>query len=240
MNLKEILIRSLKYTSSNWFKLLLLGLVIFFADISNELSSLGAYADELRILVLVAGLLLAIYELGFVFRIIEETTQGSDVMPKFNRLLGTFSHGLKEALVTVIYFIIPFILIIIGFAMLDDFTGPKTQEMDIIIILTGLFLGSLTYLLYQAAVLNMADFHGTIRSAFDFKRIFRKSRQIGIKRLGFIYILTVIFAAVVEVTISDTKTLLPFGIGDIVSSFLIAPFILIFIARTLGMINRSL
>ncbi|MDD1774414.1 MAG: hypothetical protein LUQ24_02655, partial [Methanobacterium sp.] len=102
------------------------------------------------------------------------------------------------------------------------------------------FLGSLTYLLYQAVVLNMADYHGTLRSAFDFKRIFRKFRAIGFKKLIFIYFLTVIFAAIVEITLSDAKSILPNGLGNLASSLIIAPFILISIARILGLINQTL
>jgi hypothetical protein len=240
MDMKGILINSLKYASSNWFKVILLGLVIFLADISNELYFIGGMADELRSLIIFAGSILGIYQLGFIFRIIEETTQGSDKMPKFDKLINTFSHGLKEALVTVVYFIIPFLLVLVGIALLDDITGPKTQEMDIIIIFTGLFLGSLTYLLYQAVVLNMADYHGTLRSAFDFKRIFRKFRAIGLKKLIFIYFLTVIFAVIVEITLSDAKSILPYGLGNLASSLIIAPFILISIARILGLINQTL
>ncbi|HTX61572.1 MAG TPA: DUF4013 domain-containing protein [Methanobacterium sp.] len=240
MNLKDTLVDSLKYTSSNWLKVILLGLVIFLADKSNELSNLGGFADEIRYIIIIIGTILGIYQLGFIFRILEETTKGSNKMPKFDKFLTTFIHGLKETIVTVIYFIIPFIVVLLGFAMLAYITGPKTEEMDLAIIFSGLFLGSLTYLLYQATVLNMADYHGTLRSAFDFNKIYKKFRAIGFKKLGFIYLLTVIFAAIVEVTLSDTKSILPYGLGDIISSFLIAPFILIFIARTLGLINKSL
>ena len=240
MDMKEIIKNSLKYTSSNWIKVLLLGLVIFLADISNELNFLGGIADEVRYIVISAGIILGIYQLGFIFRIIEETTHGSDKIPQFDRYVDTFIHGLKEAMITVIYFIIPFILILIGVAFIDDITGPKTQDLYVILIFSGLFLASLTYLLYQAAVLNMANHHGTIKSAFDIKNIFKKVKIIGLKKLGFIYLLTVVFAFTVETTLADAKTIIPYGLGDIISAFLIAPIILIFIARTMGLINKTL
>jgi len=63
---------------------------------------------------------------------------------------------------------------------------------------------------------------------------------MGIKRLGFIYLLTVVFAVTVESTIHDAVTSNPFDLLSIISALLIAPFILIFIARTLGLINRTL
>lgn len=124
-----------------------------------------------------------------------------------------------------------------GVAIIDDLTGSKPQEISMVLIILGILMMSITYLVYQATELNMADHHGTIKSAFDLKRIVRKVRAIGLKNLFFIYLLTVVFAALVEITISDTKTI-PY-VGDYISSFIVAPFLLIFIARTLGLINRT-
>ena len=230
-----MIINSLRYSSSNWVKLITLGLVIFLADMSNE-STLGV-VGELKYVVIIFATLLGIYQLGFLFRIIEETTHGSDVLPRFDKIWNTFLHGIKETLVTLIYFIIPFIMILMGVAIIDDLTGSKPQEISMILIILGILMMSITYLVYQATELNMADHHGTIKSAFDLKRIVRKVRAIGLKNLCFIYLLTVVFAALVEITISDTKTI-PY-VGDYISSFIVAPFLLIFIARTLGLINRT-
>lgn len=236
MNLNGMIINSLRYSSSNWVKLITLGLVIFLADMSNE-STLGV-VGELKYVVIIFATLLGIYQLGFLFRIIEETTHGSDVLPRFDNIWNTFLHGIKETLVTLIYFIIPFIMILMGVAIIDDLTGSKPQEISMVLIILGILMMSITYLVYQATELNMADHHGTIKSAFDLKRIVRKVRAIGLKNLCFIYLLTVVFAAIVEITISDTKTI-PY-VGDYISSFIVAPFLLIFIARTLGLINRTL
>ena len=236
MNLNGMIINSLRYSSSNWVKLITLGLVIFLADMSNE-STLGV-VGELKYVVIIFATLLGIYQLGFLFRIIEETTHGSDVLPRFDKIWNTFLHGIKETLVTLIYFIIPFIMILMGVAIIDDLTGSKPQEISMVLIILGILMMSITYLVYQATELNMADHHGTIKSAFDLKRIVRKVRAIGLKNLCFIYLLTVVFAALVEITISDTKTI-PY-VGDYISSFIVAPFLLIFIARTLGLINRTL
>lgn len=235
MNLNGMIINSLRYSSSNWVKLITLGLVIFLADMSNE-STLGV-VGELKYVVIIFATLLGIYQLGFLFRIIEETTHGSDVLPRFDNIWNTFLHGIKETLVTLIYFIIPFIMILMGVAIIDDLTGSKPQEISMVLIILGILMMSITYLVYQATELNMADHHGTIKSAFDLKRIVRKVRAIGLKNLFFIYLLTVVFAALVEITISDTKTI-PY-VGDYISSFIVAPFLLIFIARTLGLINRT-
>lgn len=240
MGMKEIIISSVRYSSSNWVRVILLGLVIFLADRSNELSSLGGMADELRYVIILVGLVLGIYQLGFIFRVVEETTHGSDRMPKFDKFKKTFLHGVNEFLVMGAYFIVPLILILIAVFQFIDVAVPNNDTLQISTVIFALFLASLTYLVFQAVVLNMANHHGTIRSAFDFKEIFKKTREIGFKKLTFIYILTVVFAFTVEGTLSDVATNIPYDLGSIVVSFLISPFILIFIARILGSINRTL
>lgn len=237
--MRDTVVNSFKYSSSNWIKILLLGLVIFIADQTSELTIDGT-PNVLVLVILAAGLFLGAYQAGFLFRIIEETTQGSDEMPRFNKFWHTFLDGITEILITGVYFIVPLFLIIISIFEVADLTGPKTDTIYFILLVTSLFLASLTYLVYQAVVLNMADHHGTIRSGFDFKRILRKVRAIGFKMLGFIYILTVVFAFTVEDTIQGAVNILPYDLGNLIFSFIISPFILIFIARTLGLINRTL
>lgn len=241
MNMKDMVVDSAKFSSSNWIKLLLLGLVIFIADKVNEISNFNdGTPGAIFIGIVVVGLFLGAYQAGFLFRIIEETTKGSEKMPRFDKFWDTFLHGIKEIIITMVYFIVPFILILISIFSVADFAGTEGQETIILLLVTALFLASLTYLVYQAAVLNMANHHGTIRSGFDFKSIFRKVREIGFKRLGFIYIITVILAFTVEDTIRDAVSIIPYDLGSVIFSFIIAPFILIFIARTLGLVNRTL
>jgi hypothetical protein len=240
MGLKEIILDSFRYTTSNWGKLIILGFVIFLTDLADELSYFQNLADEISILLIIISILLAIFEIGYIFRIIEETTQGSQTLPAFNRIWKTFFHGLKEILVAVLYFIFPFLLVLLGTMEINDFIGHFSVEVDLFIILTGLFIASLLYLPFQAAVLNMANHNGTIRSGFDLKKILNKMRKMGFKNLGFIYILTVLFALVVRYTLSDTMKILPYSLGDLISSLIIAPFILVFTARALGLINKRL
>jgi hypothetical protein len=240
MGLKDIIKDSFRYTTSSWGKLIFLGLVILIADRVNELTYFQNFAHEISILLIIVSILLAIFEVGYIFRIIEETTHGSHSLPHFNRIRATFLHGMKEILVTILYFIVPFILVLMGAVQINELIGHFSQEIDLLIISIGLFLASLMYLPFQAAVLNMANHHGSVHSGFDLKKIFIKMRKMGLKNLVFIYILTVIFALVLRYTLSDTMGILPYGLGDVISGLIVAPFILIFTARALGLINKSL
>lgn len=243
MDLKDIIMDSFKYSTSDWVKVIVLGLVIFIADMVDETSYFHGLADEINILLIIIATILAIFEIGYMFRIIEDTTHGSQTMPPFNMIRGTFFHGIKEAMITVLYFIIPFILILVGIIQIDErinFINSIMDEFRLIFIMVGLFLASLLYLPFQAAILNMADHHGTIRSGIDLKKIYIKMRKMGIKNMVFIYILTVLFALVLRHVLSDSIGIIPFRVGDILSGLIIAPFILIFTSRALGLINKTL
>lgn len=240
MGLKRVIIDSFRYTSSNWLKVIVLGLVIYIADIVNEISFLGTSAVEIDILLIIGGTILGIFEIGYVFRILEESTHGSDVLPKYNKIMATFVHGIKEILVTISYFALPFILILIGIEQIKQIIGFISPGFDTYLIFSGLILGSFLYIPFQAALLNMAYHHGSLRSGFDLKKIAQNIRNMGFKNIGFIYILSVFFAVVVEYTLSDTLSILPYGLGDLITGLFIAPFILILTARALGLINRGL
>ena len=239
MSIWHIVMDSFHYSTSNWIKVIFLGLVIFIADMINELSFLGVSAAKIDLFLILIGLILAIFESGYVFRIIEESTHGSEVLPSFDRFWETSVHGIKEIFITLIYFIVPSLLILVGVVEVNELIGHFSQEVDFFLILSGLILASFLYIPYQVAVLNMAHHHGTLRSGFDFKSIFQKVRKMGFKNLIFVYLLNVFFVTVVVYTLSDTLAILPY-IGDLISGLFIAPMILIFTARVLGLINRDL
>ena len=86
MNLNEIIIDSLRYSASNLKIVVLLGLVLFLADIADEISWAGEMAEELRMVLFLVVIVLTIFEAGYVFRILEDTIKGSKKLPKFNNL----------------------------------------------------------------------------------------------------------------------------------------------------------
>lgn len=240
MNLKHITRDSLRFATSNWLKVVVLGMVIFIADMVNDLSFLGPVAQEVDFLLVAAGSILGIFEAGYIFRTIEESTHGNDHLPQFNRWADMFIHGVKELLITIIYFALPILILLIGVGLISQLIGSINENFAIFLVIFGLILASLIYIPYQAAILNMARYHGSLRSGFEVRKIIYLMWRIGFKKLAFVYMITVILAIVVLYTLKDTLTVLPFHLGDAVSGLILAPFILIFTARALGLINRGL
>jgi hypothetical protein len=238
MSIKEMMVESLRYSTSDWKAVLRLGLLLVILDINDELSWAGDLADEISIVLNIVAVILFFLEAGYLFRILEETIEGSKKLPKFNRILEMFIHGVKEVTISFAYFIIPIILFVLFFFNfmismdMDDIHGEKALSFLIILALT-----SLIYILFPAVLLNMGHNHGTIRSAFDFRKILRKIRVIGIKRLVFVYMGIFIIISLIKLFLDDgITTNIPF-IGDLISNLIITPLIVIFTTRFLGLID---
>ena len=239
MNLNEIIIDAMKYSASDLKMLLLLGLVLLIADFADSLSGAGETTDILKFFLSVVVILLAIFEAGYVFRIIEETIHGSKKLPQFNNLKITFIHGLKETIVLIMYFSIPLLLFILFFVEflfsmdLDDVPGENAVLFLIILAITVII-----YAFFPAVLLHRAHHNGNIRTSFDFKKIYHKIRNVGIKRLIIVYFGIFIVGTMVEVALSDSLANSVPIIGTFIPDLIIAPYILIFSARFLGLIDR--
>ena len=239
MNLNEIIIDAMKYSASDLKMLLLLGLVLFIADFADSLSGAGETTDILRFFLSVVVILLAIFEAGYVFRIVEETIHGSKKLPQFNNLKITFIHGLKETIVLIMYFSIPLLLFVLFFVEflfsmdLDDVPGESAVLFLIILAITVII-----YAFFPAVLLHRAHHNGDVRTSFDFKKIYHKIRNVGIKRLIIVYLGIFIVGTMVEVALSDSLANSVPIIGTFIPDLIIAPYILIFSARFLGLIDR--
>lgn len=182
INLKELITDSLRYSASDLKMVVLLGLVLLFADIADELSFAGEMADEFRLVLFTAVILLAIFEGGYVYRILEETIKGSKKLPKFNKLRLMFYNGLKELTVLILYFLISILLF--GLFYLNFLTSLDINDVPIVSDIFFLIVLSLTiviYVFFPAVLLHRAHNNGEFRSSFDFRKIYLKIRAVGLK-----------------------------------------------------------
>lgn len=238
MNLKEIIKDALRYSTSDLKKIILLGVVLFLADIADQLSGAGEMAQELEVLLFGVVILIAIFEAGYVFKIVEETVNGSKKLPKLNNLRLLFSHGIKEITILIIYLSIPlFLLSLYFFNFLVSMDLNDIPEEKAIIFFGFVFLAAIIYALFPAVILHRAHNNGNFRSSFEFRKIYHKIRRVGFKRLIVVYLGIFIIASIVEIAFADTLSGIIPIIGEVIPDLLIAPFLLIFIARVLGLID---
>ncbi|WP_321423267.1 DUF4013 domain-containing protein [uncultured Methanobacterium sp.] len=240
MEFKAMLTDAMRYSVSKWYNILILGLILFLTDHIidfNVPSMIGGMGDVLIVIIII---ILSFLEIGYGFRIVEETVQGSSKPPNFHHPLSLIGHGVRESVILLIYFIFPLILIVIGISEFETMFNLDFSPMLDYALFIAIMLFVCFNILFQGAVLNMAHHEGSLRSGFNMIMVFRKIRQVGLKNMLMISFITVAVIYILQQAIFDTLHGLPFvgtTVGDVLSTVLIAPFLILFTTRLLGLID---
>lgn len=238
--LKTLLTDAARYAVSDWYNFLVLGLVLFLTDHLidlNDPSLIGGLSD---VIILIIILFLSFMEVGYGFRIVEETVEGSTSPPGFHHPLNLFVHGLKESLILIVYFIIPLILMVMVLSEFDTFNidlGPFINEYALLIVIIFFFCFNI---MMQGAILTMAHHGGSIRWGFNIPHVFGKIRRVGLKNMFIVSLITIVVLYIVRQLIFDALHGIPYvgsTVGEIIGTVLVAPFLMIFTTRLLGLID---
>jgi hypothetical protein len=218
MDISDIISDSIKYPSSDWVKVLILGIIIIAS-------------------VLIVPILL-VY--GYMFRIIKSTLAGLDELPEFDEIGEMFVDGLKILVVAIVYAIPVYIIAaIVGLLMGSSMTATTTTLDptmiwalligNIIFVIVSLIIG----LVEIIAIANMAYYNGELGAAFRFSEILNHIARIGWGK----YIVTYIVIAIVAIIgfLIGMLTLFIL-IGIILIPLVIAPYIAIFGARAIALL----
>jgi len=244
MKFQEMLKDSVKYSLSNWYNILILGFILFLLDhiIDSDFNFTFGDGSEIFIAVVMVMVIviLSFMEIGYGFRIVEETVKGSRSPPSFRHPFNLISHGIKESIILIAYFIIPLILVILGVSGVETYLNfDFSFIMDYAIAMAVIFF-ILFNLMFQGAVLTMAHHEGSLRSGFNIIKVFRKIKQVGFLDMIFISIITIIVIYILKQAIFDTLHGLPYigsTVGDVLATVIIAPFLLLFNTRLLGLVD---
>lgn len=232
MKLKEMLVDSFWYSVSDLKKLIILGILLVLMDSEGGFS--GSWVlNGLNVLIFLVILILGVLEAGYIFRVLEESVEGSKKLPKFNRFHEMAVHGLKELIIVTVYFAVPSFLVIVLLLGTKASTNVTITGFLILLILLGII-----YILFPAVMLNMAHNHGTLRSGLDFRAIIRKIRHLGFKDLVVVYTGMFMVMGILKLVLTDNLSTLPL-VGDLISQLLIAPFVLLFTTRMLGLMDKK-
>lgn len=216
MNVSDIISDSIKYPSSNWSKVLILGVI------------------------LIASILIVPIFLfyGYTFRIIKATLAGLDELPEFDEIGEMFVDGLKIFVVAIVYAIPVWIVSMIVGLITGTGMGTTTASLDpamlwtamasnIVLIIIAIIIG----LIEVVAIVNMAYYDGEIGAAFRFNEILDKIAQIGWGK----YIVTYIVIAIIGFIGFLIGLLTMFVlIGFILLPLVIAPYIAMFGSRAIA------
>ncbi len=255
MKIKNLLSNSLHYSAADWYNLLILGVILFLLENLYFLPGNPPGIDIYDTTVFIIIGILWILESGYFVQIIEETIEGSKKPPKFRQnFKKILLNGLKENISMILYFSIP--LIIVGFIIVDSKAFLQLLELNPNIIFSylnssknlffvlALILSAFIYFWYLGVLINMGRNKGSMSSGFDFKEIRLRLLEAGLVNLLFVYFFIVFVASILLVAFSSTIETIPiniyqFNLGDLITQFLIAPYIIIFAFRMLGLLDYS-
>jgi len=229
IEVKEMFLDSVRYPSKDWTKVIVLGFLSLFPLI-------GISTGPFWLLFLI----LAFIPVGYLFRILKITFEGSDELPNFNGWRELFSDGFKVFIVALIYAIpiviisiIPFIgqpsSISISILSAQTLWGISTSNVQITILILISLIGFI-------GLANMALYDGDVHAAFNFREIFKRISMIGWRKYAVFYIIIWILGLLTMLISFLAFTLI---LGIILVPLLIGPYFAILGARFLALIFAS-
>jgi hypothetical protein len=223
MDIGEIISDSIKYPTSDWKKILILGFMF-----------------------LISFLIVPIFlVMGYGFRALKASIAGSDELPEYDEWGEMFVDGLKVFVVEFVYFLIPALIIIIGswaaFAAMfaGASTGTVTDPTAFIGIISGTVLigGIIAIILGLVATIalaNMAYNDSELGAAFRFGEIMNIISQIGWVDYIIWYVVIIIISMIIGI-ISGIVQIIPI-IGTLVAILVIVPYAQLFFYRALALL----
>lgn len=231
MSYFEIIKDSIRYTLSDLFAVIILGIILCSSAYLREFFHSTSFLISIFLIFII--IFLTLIEFGYGFKIIEETINGSTKPPIFWKYKELLIHGIKDFLVYFIYFIIIGLILVIGFAIDDIFFGSF-----FVFTILSLFLSSVFFIFLLGSLLNLAYHEGKLDFAFNLSQILDLLKNIGLVRLISLYFLGIIVEFLILGGLFDIGVL---GSNDSLSfivNFFITPFMVLFSERVFGLAGK--
>ncbi len=217
MDVGEIISNSMKYPSSDWKKIIILGVILIIPIV-----------DFIAI--------------GYILRIIKSTIAGYDDLPEFDDLGELFIDGLKVLIVGIIYNIIPLIVILIGiFGSIAAVGGAANITANPLAfagllgatVIIGLILAFIFGIFEIIALANMA-FYNELGAAFKFSEIVERISKIGWGKYIIWFIIMIVIWIIVTI-ITSILSAIPY-IGIIIAIIFVYSYFYMFAGRSIALI----
>ena len=182
-----------------------------------------------------------IFVAGYALRVTRKTVHGDSEMPEFNEWISMFVDGLKVIAVTIIYYLVPAIIVIFGagqyYLVADVYGISDISLINWPLLIIGVLLFIPFLMLYMVAIANMAS-HNRFTAAFSMGEIGQRIRTIGYGRFILWWLATMIVSAIFASAgqfIEMTSSI----VGFFVVPILIKSFITLFQSRSIGLIYQE-
>lgn len=254
MNIKKIIIDSIKYPLLDWKKILILGLIAVVCQFPLDIISPFNLHYYLTYPFLIIALLINCFIIGYFFKIIHYSLKDTRELPKFSKWVNLFKNGFKVTCVSFIYSIpatLP--LVILNSSLLNFYSHVPyffVFIMDAAINHGYLHTIWFAYILYLLilfpisliAIANMANNDGKWSYAFEFKVIFDKIKNIGWIKFYSWYLSTSVIELLIFLIgsiITMLSILIPTFPFGLIAPLILTPYIYIFFARSIALIYQS-
>ena len=234
MDIGDVISDSLRYPTSNWSKLVIVG-----------------------VLLLISFLIIPLFlVLGYMFRVIKASLAGVEELPAFEEWVEMLVEGIKLLLVYIIYSLPAIIIALISFislwSSLKSLTyitqaNGTTVTPDMFFaffggtVLIGLIIAGLyslvIYPIMAVAIGNMAYYNGEFSAAFRFNEILSIISQIGWVDLIIWYIVLIMVGIAIGFIVSIIA-IIPI-LGWIFLIFIVYPYFYLFYARAVAWLYSS-
>ena len=230
MDVGNVMTDSLKYPSSNWKKVLILGVMILFSFLIIPLFIV----------------------LGYFVRVLKASLAGLEDLPEFDEWVDMIVDGIKVLLVGIVYSLPAIVIMAVSmiaiWGSLSSITAMQSTGMSPTTALgmfTGIgFIGMIVAILYlliitpilYVAIANMA-YNEELGSAFRFSEIFGLISQIGWVDLIVWYVVVILIGFVVSF-IGGIIGIIPI-IGGIIAALTVYPYYNIFLSRAIAWLYAS-
>mgnify|MGYP000915944202 CR=1 FL=1 len=231
MNVKEMLIDSVKYALKGKKDFIFLGLLLWSISISTYIT------EEYLIIGIFLFIPLSIFLLiegGYLATIIEDSIFGSDVHPQFKNIKILIWRGIKEVIIFVVYLFIPLVVLIISLIDTIIFSDDISNFIIFILFILSLF-GSL--FVVQAAIIHYEYNHSNLRAIFEIRTILKKLKNMGTGKFISSFSFVILFTLILQPTLSDISEHIH-PLLSLILAFTILPFLAVFSARFMGLIGR--
>jgi hypothetical protein len=216
MDVGEIISDAIRYPSSDWKKIIILGVILIIPIVD-------------------------FIGLGYILRIIKSTLAGYDDLPEFDDLSDLFIDGLKVLVVSIAYFIIPLIVISVGLVGSTALvSGAITNPLALVGLGVTSIIGGILFIIFELfwiiAIANMA-LYDELGAAFKFSEIVGRISNIGWGKYIIWYIVMIIIGIIFGI-ISGILQIIPV-IGLIITVILIYSYFSMFGGRSVALIFAS-
>lgn len=218
-------------------------------NLSENLSNSFEFAKKMlsdggRLIILIVLDIIPIVNwivIGYAARVLRESP-GTETPPKLEKYGEMFVDGAKVTFASIIYMLIPIILIAVGASSLfagmlslqGGFAVPSVMlgGTGVVLLLVGILLGIILLVLLAAGMAHMLK-TGKFGKAFAFGEIFRIIRGIGWGK----YIAWIVVLVIISMIIGGVAGLIPY-VGWVISA-IISPILSVFIFRSLGLVYNE-